>query len=55
MQIIGVTLSDKMIGIKILLTLAHNYRHFVTSWKSTAEAENTNTNLSARLLMEESV
>lgn len=47
-------ISEAMVMSKILSTLPENYRHFITAWESTPEAERNLTKLTARLLTEES-
>lgn len=45
--------DEKMIITKILVTLPENYKYFVTAWESMPTSDKTLTNLTARLLAEE--
>lgn len=45
--------DEKMIITKILVTLPENFKYFVTAWESMPTSEKTLTNLTARLLSEE--
>lgn len=50
----GENISDSMVVTKILMTLPSTYSHFFSAWESTATAERTLSNLTSRLMMEES-
>lgn len=46
-------INDTMLMSKILTTLPADYKHFCTAWDSAAKSERTLTNLTSRLLAEE--
>ncbi|XP_063832148.1 uncharacterized protein LOC135081358 [Ostrinia nubilalis] len=46
-------ISEKMVVTKIIMSLPSSYKHFVSAWESVPESEQTISNLSARLLVEE--
>lgn len=52
-KITGESISDSMIITKILMTLHSTMSHFVSAWESTSERERTITNLTSRLIAEE--
>lgn len=49
----GHEITDSMIMSKILSALPENYRYFASAWESTPVERKTLTNLTARLMMEE--
>lgn len=49
----GVNIDESMVITRILTTLPFEYRHFSSSWESSAQAERTLINLTNRLLAEE--
>lgn len=53
LQSLGHKIDETMIISKILVTLPEDYKFFSTAWESTHSAERTLTNLTARLLAEE--
>lgn len=51
---VKVDITESMLISKILMTLPDEYRHFPPAWDSTSSAEKTLSNLTNRLLIEES-
>lgn len=51
---VKVTIDDNGLIMKILMTLPAEYRHFLSAWDSVAPAEKIVTNLTNRLMVEES-
>lgn len=51
---LGEEVSESMIITKILMTLPSTYNHFFSAWESTTTGSKTLSNLTARLLVEES-
>lgn len=51
---LGQIIDDDMVMTKIMSALPENYRSFITAWDSTPATERNLTNLTARLLLEES-
>lgn len=51
---LGEEVSPSMIITKILMTLPPSFNHFYSAWESTAADQQTLSNLTSRLLMEES-
>lgn len=49
----GEKVSDSMVVTKILMTLPESYSHFYSAWESTVKDQQTLTNLTSRLMMEE--
>lgn len=50
----GEVVSESMIVTKILMTLPERYNHFFSAWESTSDDRKTLSNLTVRLMMEES-
>lgn len=50
---LGETVSESMLITKILMTLPDKYMHFHTAWESTAATDRTLSNLTSRLIIEE--
>lgn len=48
-------IDEEMLISKILSTLPESYKHFRTAWESTQQSDRTLTNLTARLIAEESM
>ncbi|XP_063367388.1 uncharacterized protein LOC134655497 [Cydia amplana] len=49
----GEEVSDKFVITKVLMSLADEYKHFVSAWESAPDDKQTMDNLVARLLVEE--
>lgn len=50
---LGEPISDSMLMTKILMTLPENYKHFYSAWDSIPNVDKTLSNLSSRLMVEE--
>ena len=50
---LGEPISDSMLITKILMTLPENYKHFYSAWDSIPTENKTLSNLTSRLMVEE--
>jgi len=50
---LGEPISDSMLISKIIMTLPENYKHFYSAWDSIPNVDKTLSNLSSRLMVEE--